>query len=754
MRRFAIILSLLILLIFPSCNWNMYSSGLDDIEEDQSAVEGINESFTGEAPRNIYASQSNYPGRVVVSFDAVVGADSYDIERTVRDRNGDREETPVWKIISTMKDNGSARYTYIDNTASDGSKVYTYRVRANSLYAEITAGIKGEYSAEASGWPLSPPISLSATQGTYTDRIVLEWSRMDLVRGYDLYAYVPDDASAEIWSKINTTTIPSSYGTDTISYSYYPAEDAYGKDIYFKVRSISRGGSESGDSGYRTGYTFKVGSPLAPEELNAGDAVSSIYIPITWKKPDTEGAEGSYYRWEIMRSTPITDEVTVKVFPSNALPRDVLLVDGYYTYQDMMASSELEPGVEYTYTVRAVLVEQTADGIEESIGIAASDTGKIISPSITIGETETIYPSADTAGSFSFTIAAPPADFTDTSGWSYNIYGRKNILDREVGDWKLIETIPVSFDPITVTVDYGVHEVNEFDVRILDKEGKESIGYASFFSTPVVTERAPAPDTSLITVTKNRWNNSLKENANGVYPVVLTVGNDSTFTEYQVEAVSADGKSQGTISVKNDETITLDTLSPAKPGEIWQYRIRGTDVFGRYSAWSGSIEGYGALTGHAFIKFFEAYAMKPWEFVNSPDFPQNLKTKWNKSTIHSLIDKHGLGSLGDETEFSDFHGGTIRYHSYADGVTGDVEFFYVNFGELECIYSNGSYKMDNVNMNGNNGKCSGTMTVSGMYPATVDFSSLGVTGYAFSGKYKVTQDNGRGMEEVQAVRNE
>ena len=146
--------------------------------------------------------------------------------------------------------------------------------------------------------------------------------------------------------------------------------------------------------------------------------------------------------------------------------------------------------------------------------------------------------------------------------------------------------------------------------------------------------------------------------------------------------------------------------------------------------------------------------MKPWEFVNSPDFPQNLKTKWNKSTIHSLIDKHGLGSLGDETEFSDFHGGTIRYHSYADGVTGDVEFFYVNFGELECIYSNGSYKMDNVNMNGNNGKCSGTMTVSGMYPATVDFSSLGVTGYAFSGKYKVTQDNGRGMEEVQAVRNE
>ena len=139
-----------------------------------------------------------------------------------------------------------------------------------------------------------------------------------------------------------------------------------------------------------------------------------------------------------------------------------------------------------------------------------------------------------------------------------------------------------------------------------------------------------------------------------------------------------------------------------------------------------------------------------------PAKPQNAKPfgEWNKSKIHSLVDKHGLGSLGEVTETSDFHNGTIYYHSYANGLAGDVDFKYTNFGELDCICGNGAYKMSKVNASGNNGTCSGTITVTGIYPATVDFSSLRVMSYAFSGNYKLTQDNGRGLEEVEAIRNE
>lgn len=737
----------------------MYSSDSEKPDSGSSGSIGITNTFTGEAPRNVYASQSNFNGYVVLSFDAVSGADSYDIERIIVDRNeADAEiDNTAWRIIKTLQaEDGTSRYTYRDEAASDGSKIYLYRVQANSLYAELALDITSEYSEVVRGWPLSPPVSLTTTQGTYTDRIILEWSRMDLVKGYDVYCYVPDEGTAEVWNKINTNLIPSSYGSDSISYSYYPDEEAYGKDIYFKVRSISRGGSESGDSGYRTGYTFKVGAPLAPENLKVGDAVSSVYIPISWDRPEAEGTKGeSYYRWEITRSTPTTDEETVIEFASNSIPSEEISVDGnVYNYKDRMSSGEIVPGTVYTYTVRAVLVEE-AEGGEELIGIAASDTGCLINPAVTIGETHTEYPSATSKGKFSFTIVAPPAEYSEASNWTYRIYGRYNQLDKTIGEWQKIQEMPVTFNPVTVEVDFGEYKVNEFDLRIVDSEREESVGYTEYFGEPIVTERAPAPSVSLLSVSKNSYPASLKANINGVYPVTIKIGNDSTFTEYQVEGVSSTGKSMGTRTVKNDETLADSSFSPSVPGETWMYRLRGTDVFDRYSAWSDGVEGYGALTGNAFIKFFEAYALKPWEFVNKPDFPSNLKTKWNKSEIHRLIDIHGTGSLGDETESSDFHNGTIHYVSkYGGGVTGDVYFTYENFGELESIYITGSYVMDGVNMSGNGGKCSGTITVYGMYPATVDFSSLGVTGYAFSGNYKVTQDNGRGLEEVEATRNE
>lgn len=766
MRLRILIISLIISFAFTSCNWNMYSSDSEKPDSGSSGSIGITNTFTGEAPRNVYASQSNFNGYVVVSFDAVSGADSYDVERIIIDRSSSEAEidNTAWRIIRTLpSESGVSRYTYRDEAASDGSKIYLYRVKANSLFAELSQNIKAEYSEVVRGWPLSPPVSLTATQGTYTDRIILEWSRMELVKGYDLYYYVPEEGTAEVWNKANSSTIPSSYGSDTILYSFYPDEDAYGSDIYFKVRSISRGGSISNDSGYRTGYTFKVGAPLAPENLEVGDAVSSIYIPISWDQPEAEGTEGeSYYRWEITRSTPTTDEETVIEFNSNSVPTEVSIEGGSYIYEDKMSSGDIAPGIVYTYTVRAVLVETKGTETEELIGIAASDTGCLVNPAVTIGETHTEYPSATNKGKFSFTIAAPPAEYSEASNWTYRIYGRYNELDRNIGEWQKIQDIPVTFNPVTVEVDYGTYKVNEFDLRIVDSEGEESVGYAEYIGEPIVTERAPAPSVSLLTVTKNKFSSTLRPNTSGVYPVTITIGNDSTFTEYQIEGVSSSGRSMGTKTIKNNETLTDATFSPTTPGESWMYRLRGTDVFDRYSAWSDGVEGYGALTGETFIKFFEKYVLKPWEFVNAPDFPASLKTKWNASEIKTKIDAKGTGSLTTGIfssaivyiyENSDYHGGRLGYASRQVNAAGDIHFSYENFGELEILCGNGSYNMTGVNMSGNNGSCTGTVKVTGMYPATVDFSSLKVASYAFSGKYKLTQDNGKGMEEVEATRN-
>lgn len=769
-------LVLFIVLLIPSCNWNIYSSSDNDV-----IVSGSSDPvplFNGEAPKNVFATQAIYADRVVVSFDGVDGADSYDIERVSISGNEEKYDENDWRIIATISDDGKKRYTYSDDTASAPNTTYYYRVKGRSLYALINGNTKADYSNVVEGWPLSPPTTLTASQGEYTEFIVLEWTQVGLVAGYNIYYSTDQGSSMDTWTKYNDSLIPAPVSADTIMLNFTPPDDKLlGKDIYFRVNSVSRGGNSSNYSGIRNGYTYVFGAPSAPAELSVSEAVSSHYIEVSWTRPDNEGVaeDQSYYRWEIFRNTAETDSEMIFSFTSqdfdSGLVENVIEDNGRYVFQDN--DEDLRAGVDYIYTVRAILVKPIES--EELTGAASNGTGYLVGPptNITMGKTE--YPEGDSAGYFNFTINEPPRGWDSSKGWKYNIYGRMNQAGTIVGNWipidEYMET-PVTAEPLNVRVPFASastraagYYVNEFDVRVLAAgESEPSEGYVDMEGETIVSERAPAPSASLITVTQNKWSSDLTANSNGVYPVKLSLGSSNMYQEYQIEAIDSSGVSRGTISglTNNEPTRILSDLSPDKPGDIWSYRIRGLDVFGRYSEWSSTLgsdsdrfaEGYGALTGNAFIKFFEAYGLKPWEFVNKPDFPQNLKTKWNKSEIHRLIDVHGMGSLGELTESSDFHNGTIYYHSYANGFAGDVDFRYTNFGELESICSNGSYKMSGVNISGNNGTCSGTIKVTGMYPATVDFSSLKVASYAFSGNYKLTQENGKGLEEVGATRNE
>ena len=58
--------------------------------------------------------------------------------------------------------------------------------------------------------------------------------------------------------------------------------------------------------------------------------------------------------------------------------------------------------------------------------------------------------------------------------------------------------------------------------------------------------------------------------------------------------------------------------------------------------------------------------------------------------------------------------------------------------------------MPNVGLDGSNGgqKCQGAVTVTGMYPATVDFTDFTIVNKAFSGQYILTQENGSGVDRV------
>ena len=777
-----ILFAIMIIVLFSSCNWNIMTSSLDEVNVSGNGSDTI-ALFDGSAPRNVYASQARHDGEVVLSFNGVSGADYYVVERAVIDKARNVPESEYdWSTISVIRDDeGSANsFFYHDSKASDGSKIYLYRVKAESLYAQFPGNVRPQSSDVARGWPLSPPVSLTVSQGEYDSKIVLEWTQIDLVRGYNVYMKAPD---MNVYSLVNTDGyIPAAVHADTMRWEYSNIPDEYdGEDIDFYVKSVSRGEVESAQSGIRTGYTFEEGAPLPPQDLQASDAYSTKYITIRWEKPVSEGTDGSYYKWEIYRSTPTSDQVLVSSFTTGNN------LDGnYYEYKD--ESNSLEGGVEYTYTVRAIYVKPSADGssAEEILGRSASDTGRIIDSSVKI----TVHDTDFENDIFSFDITPPSYEIT-CAAWEYVIYGRRNDLGTIELPWAPIArvhgengvTIPIQLEygkTVSAMASrsnlFGCGEYNEFDVRIADADGEETASYVSEYGggESIVPGRAEAPSASILNLSQNRWRSDLRA-VNDVYPVILSINDperDDAVYEIEAFTLNAFGESvdHGTKSgiteagENGSGEYILNSLSPSEIGEKWYYRIRRSDDYGRFSEWSTerdaaserSATGYGAVTGNALIKFFEAYAMKPWEFINHADFPQNLKTKWSSSEIRNYILTEATSA--DKTEYSDYHGGSIHYNVTANmaAMAGDISFSYSNFGELESIYTeSGSYTM-RVSLSGNGSIAANTpFIIKGMYPATIliDSSHMSVSGKAFRGHYVVRQDNGMSEELVEATKN-
>ena len=793
-RKNIVFVLIFVLFMLASCNWNTLSSGLSDATGGNTSTGSI-AIFDGDAPKNVYASQARFNGEVVVSFDGVVGADSYIIERTVQDKtNTEAPAEEDWRIIATISaDASNSSYRYTDTSANNGDNVYLYRVKAGSLYSDFVGTVTAKYSETAKGWPLSPPTSLSATQGVYTNKIILEWSQIDLVRGYNVYYQVKGSTQ---YSLANTDAlIPAVPGVEIATYEFQPSKNDSGVDINFYVESVSRGNKTSDESGIRTGYTFQEGAPSAPTGLEASDYYSASYIEVKWDKPQSEGTEeeGGYYRWQIYRSTPTTDQILIKEFNSNSLPTDITNDNGVYSYKDTYSSNnQIKPGVEYTYTVRAVYVKPDKDtgATIEMLGKAASEEGCLIVPAVDITDLDTDFD----AGIFYFTITPPAEELMPTcDSFSYGIKGRNNQFGEDIGTWKDVtsdceivadpsavskKSIAASKDPIRIKYTYDPDagkDCNEFDVVIIDSEGAESTGYAEYAELPdaaIITEREAAPSASVLTVSENKYTAALEgqQSSSGVYPLMITVNGDAGST-YQVEAfqlsstgiMTTQGRHVITASEQGQEIVVSD-ISPTTVGEEWYYRIRKGDKFGRYSDWSTDNSfvsdryktGYGAITGQAFIKFFEAYAMKPWEFINHSDFPQNLKNKWSKSEIYNKIKNEDTS--GSVTEYSDFHNGSIDYNVKADimSASGIISFNYTNFGEFESIYTkSGSYSMS-VKLSGSGSISANTpFYIEGMYPATVriDPAHMSVSSKAFKGDYVVIQENGKGEELVEATRN-
>lgn len=749
--KLCIIAVVLVVLLFTGCNWNILTGDVLDVENDYSN-ETTTAYFNGAAPRNLRVSKAAYPDRITLSFRAVPHAEYYKVYRaevpSTYVNNGNYDDSLFWVLLGYVPSDSTSNVLYsdYDDLASDADTAYLYTVQAGNDYAELYLGVVPEYSNVEKGWLLTPPVTVNAAQGVAEKYIEITWSGVSNVKSFDIQRSTDKNE----WTSIFPAGIPPVSSGEN-SFYYYPPQSDYGKQIYFRVISV-QSSSESKPSSIRTGYTFVEGAPAAPTGVNVSKAEYGSKILVQWEKPSREDNTEGGYTWEITRMAPGEDEIVVATFNSNdaeKLPTGVSLDGEIYTFED---TSDLSPNVVYEYTVKASCNVDIDGTPTLTPGPSVKSEGYLLSPP-TVFETSVDY----NANTMDITIGAPLGFDDSKSSWTYSIEGRLNKgVDGTTG-WTHIEDVPVK-ETVSLYYNFEEKQNNEFRFTLVNGSEKSSV------SAVVAPDEIKAND---FTVAANTpLPNASLASADGLYPVAYTSTPERDGVTMFIEVdTNNDGKAEHTIKVNgSDIESSLNAISseysPSEQFVKYSYRAMKETPFGRKTGWTSWQEGWGALTGPAYIRMFEMWILKPFEHRSEFPADSGLAEKWDPSR-NSLADKilnPSMDSQNSDSVASQFHGGRVDY-STANLVIGsitdlmntssvDVTFEYIDFGEREEVMANGSYTMYGAKNKGQGTGVSGEITVeSDFYPAVVNFDALNTNNKQFTGNYRLNQAE-RGVEDV------
>ena len=283
-------------------------------------------------PTGVSATDGTYSDKVQVSWNASTGATYYKVYRNTT--NSTSGATTL-----TSSDDASP---YDDTTAEAGTTYY-YWVKA------CDANSCSPYSSSDSGYrtmaPPAAPTGVSATDGTYTDKVRVTWNASSGITGYELYR-----------NTSNTTTGAILLYSPPSGWTYYDDTSAVVGTTYWYFMKACNGAVcsdfSAGDSGYRQGA---VTVPSVPTGVSASDGTYTDKVRITWTVPS-----GATYH-EVYRNT------------SNATSGAALISGSAGTPHD---DHTAVPGTTYWYFVKACNAAGCSD-------YSSSDSGYRALPSAT-----------------------------------------------------------------------------------------------------------------------------------------------------------------------------------------------------------------------------------------------------------------------------------------------------------------------------------------------------------------------------------
>ena len=695
------LLSLLFVIVFISCNYSLFSAAKETVVEDNSDTINSDEAFDdSQVPVLLSASDAEYIQKIVISWQDVSGADYYTVQRACLNSPfiSENIDENSWQTISKR-----TKATTFEDTQDDIliPSYFAYRIRAFNQSSNKST----QYSNILCGASLSAVCDVSATKGSYEDKIEITWKEVPGIKKYEVYK----DGNTSAIAVVNSC---SSSVEKTYMYEVLPSER--GCDICFTVKALNGDNNANVDKVItRLGYSAHDSSMLSPQvdgEYSKGSGNSSISLRI--KKDDSE-------RLVITRFSSGENENIVYPLSEDDFSLENSTVDenGFLEFRD---EKDIAENVLYTYSV--------AFYNDTSKSMATAVNGYILSSPIYASLNVTKKNGVD---GYELKIT-PPIGFENHNDWTFvceETYQNEEVKENEYSS----ENPP--FFPVASSENDENYKDEIRQIRIKTKNSASLLSQNSkAFSVSGIPELR-----NNFKATKNVYESGMNVNKNGAYPVLLSWDSDDKELYYSVKRVSEKDASVKEFTFSGAEYAFEDTS--AEVGVKYTYSLSVCDVFGRSK---GSVEAggaYSAISHDVFSILFEKHCLKPW--IDSKLHPEWVSGSKNK--IFKYVNAAGMRSLGSHVEYGDYkhsgNNGFVSYNAKVKGLGGYVTFKYRNFGECDFMYISGDaqYCMDS-NISGTGDVVEETVfNIGGMYPGSVDFSSLSLVNQAFSGNYIIKQ---------------
>ncbi|TAL39179.1 MAG: hypothetical protein EPN93_02235 [Spirochaetes bacterium] len=261
-------------------------------------------------PTGVAADDGVSLTQIAVSWNAIAGADSYEIYR-------DGVSIASGILVTSYTDNAGAGIVIPGNA-------YTYTVRAHN--SDAGAVHDTPQSAGDTGYKLlATPTGVSATDGTSTTDVNITWFAVTGADSYEVYRNGVSIASgvagpAYTDNANDATVVPG------VVYSY--TVRAHNSD----AGAVHDTAQSAADTGYKR--------LTAPTGVSASDGTSNVHVQISWNATVTGADSYRIYRSDDGYVTPIITGLVAS------------------PYNDTTAA----PGIQYSYMVKAYATSSSAEG--------------------------------------------------------------------------------------------------------------------------------------------------------------------------------------------------------------------------------------------------------------------------------------------------------------------------------------------------------------------------------------------------------